>query len=89
MCIYRVVTVCVADAGLPVGRQYARRQKETQKNKKCQGDEMMGELGDWGYWLLFIIVALVVFVWGYAVGYDEGKKDGIRAKKERHIDAKI
>lgn len=49
----------------------------------------MGELGDWGYWLLFIIVALVVFVWGYAVGYDEGKKNGIRAKEKRHIDAKI
>lgn len=48
----------------------------------------MGELGDWGYWLLFVITALVVFVWGYAVGYDEGKKDGIRAKEKRHIDAK-
>lgn len=52
----------------------------------------MGELGDWGYWLLFIIVALVVFVWGYAAGYDEGKKDGIKTEKERQrrwFDARI
>ena len=32
----------------------------------------MGELGDWGYWLLFIIMAFVFYVWGYANGYTEG-----------------
>jgi len=49
--------------------------------------EMMGELGDWGYWLLFIIMAFVFYVWGYANGYTEGKKDG--QKEKRHVDAKI
>ena len=48
---------------------------------------MMGELGDWGYWLLFIVMAAICYIWGYANGYTEGKKDG--QKEMRHFDAKI
>lgn len=41
----------------------------------------MGELGDWGYWLLFIIMAFVIYAWGYASGYGEGKKNARGIKK--------
>lgn len=38
----------------------------------------------------FIIIALFIgLLFGYGWGYDAGKKDGIRAKGKRHIDAKI
>lgn len=39
---------------------------------------------------LFIIIALFIgLLFGYGWGYDAGKKDGIRAKEKRHIDAKV
>ena len=71
-----------------MGWQRTKRQgAKAQKNSMDKEVEMMGELGDWGYWLLFIIMAFVFYVWGYANGYTEGKKDG--QKEKRHVDAKI
>ena len=57
------------------------------QQQEDQEAEIMGELGDWGYWLLFIVMAAICYIWGYANGYAEGKKDG--QKEKRHIDAKV
>ena len=83
MCVYRVDTFCTTGSRLSVGGQRAKR-KEAQKNKKCKEVEVMFWAG------LFIVIALFIgLLFGYGWGYDAGKKDGIRAKKERHIDAKV
>jgi hypothetical protein len=58
-----------------------KAENEAQKIKQCQGDTVMG---DWGYWILLLAVAAIVYIWGYANGYDEGKRDG--RKIIRHID---
>lgn len=78
--------ILFAYCGLFMGGQRTEG-KEAQTNRQRQEAEIMGELGDWGYWLLFIVMAAICYVWGYANGYTEGKKDG--QKEKRHIDAKI
>lgn len=96
MCVYRIAAVCVTDAGLSVGGLVATG-KETQKNKKCQGDEMMG---DWGYFFVLVIgILLALFLgfgwgsdYGYKQGYMQGKEDEKKSEKERQrkwIDAKV
>lgn len=48
----------------------------------------MDELGDWGYWLLFIVMAAICYIWGYANGYTEGKKDGQKKASYRRKNMK-
>ena len=60
---------------------------------------MMGELGDWGYWLL-VLIAICLGAWwghtmkefklystawdkGYKRGYDEGFQKGYKCVKEK------
>lgn len=56
----------------------------------------MGELGDWGYFVLFAISVLMALLYGfgkgcdygYKKGYIQGREDAIAEKeKMRHIDA--
>ena len=57
----------------------------------------MGELGDWGYFVVLAIAMFLMYLLGYGNGSDNGFKKGYiqdrreeeKAEKEkRHIDAK-
>jgi hypothetical protein len=55
--------------------------------------EMMGELGDWGYFVVLLVVISVTVLGTYGLTkenwYKRGKRDGIEQEKKRHFDAKI
>ncbi len=54
---------------------------------------MMGELGDWGYFVVLLVVISVTVLGTYGLTkenwYKRGKRDGIEQEKKRHFDAKI